>query len=168
MNIGEWIKSLRTGKGFTREELTRRTKGRVSLSTIKRIESGQESNPTMETLRALQLALRVSPREMWLRPLSAEKELTLHELKTLLKGGTKKGPKTLALVSPSDLGNGLVKKGWVLYFSSEETPGEGDLVICLDDRGEPELREFHSEKNKALKKSKKVVLIEPRAPSKNS
>ncbi|MDL1871637.1 helix-turn-helix transcriptional regulator [Deltaproteobacteria bacterium PRO3] len=67
MNIAQAIKEIRNSRNLTQVQLSYRTRGLVNISTIKRIESGQEVNPTLNTLEALRKALEVDPIEWFFR-----------------------------------------------------------------------------------------------------
>ena len=60
--IGAWIGEQRQSLGLSRTEAARRA--RVSNSTWRQIEAGQNPRPTDETLVRIALALRLDPSEM--------------------------------------------------------------------------------------------------------
>ena len=64
MELGKIIKQERMRRGWTRIELSRQTQGRVSESTIKRIENQSEHNAETGTVRALKQALGIEKMEI--------------------------------------------------------------------------------------------------------
>lgn len=50
IDFGRWIKQGRKNKGYTMRKLSDKTNGKVSLSYISRLESGQRENPGLATL----------------------------------------------------------------------------------------------------------------------
>ena len=57
-NIGDKIRHIRTKKGLSQDRLSKLSN--LSLNTIVNIESGLNSNPTMDTLIKITKALNVS------------------------------------------------------------------------------------------------------------
>jgi len=57
-NLSKNIKRLRKDKGFSQEKLARLAD--VANNTLIKIESGENKNPTLETLKKVAKALRVS------------------------------------------------------------------------------------------------------------
>lgn len=72
MKIGQAIKEIRNSRNLTQVQLSYKTRGLVNISTIKRIESGQEINPTLNTLESLRKALEVDPVEWFFRVIYCE------------------------------------------------------------------------------------------------
>jgi transcriptional regulator with XRE-family HTH domain len=62
MAIGDRIKTLRTGKGMTQEQLARAA--RLGLSHLARIEQGVINDPSWSTVRAIARALDVPVTEL--------------------------------------------------------------------------------------------------------
>lgn len=56
------VKRLRTQRGLTQMELAKKTK--VSQAFIAQLETGEQDNPTLDTLRRLAKALRVRVTEL--------------------------------------------------------------------------------------------------------
>ncbi|PIV12862.1 MAG: hypothetical protein COS47_00230 [Candidatus Nealsonbacteria bacterium CG03_land_8_20_14_0_80_36_12] len=57
-NLSKNIKRLRKDKGFSQEKLARLAD--VANNTLIKMESGENKNPTLETLKKVAKALRVS------------------------------------------------------------------------------------------------------------
>ena len=60
--IGKNIKRIRQAKGISQDRLSKRAD--LALNTIVNIESGRNSNPTIETLKKIADALEVSIEEL--------------------------------------------------------------------------------------------------------
>ena len=56
------LKALRTARGLTQVELARKMK--LKQAYVARLESGEEYNPTLTTLRRLAKALKVTVAEL--------------------------------------------------------------------------------------------------------
>jgi len=67
------IKKFRKEAGFTQKELADRSG--LSFSMISKLESGEQSNPSLETLKKIAFVLQINPGNLINIPLTAEEEL---------------------------------------------------------------------------------------------
>lgn len=73
MALNENIKKYRKSSGLTQKALA--GKSELSFSMISKLESGQQTNPSFETLRKIADVLGVSPAELISTPLSIEDQI---------------------------------------------------------------------------------------------
>jgi len=62
MNLGKTVKRLRLQRGLTQQALANKTQ--VTQAFIAQLETGAEGNPTLDTLKRLAKALKVSVAEL--------------------------------------------------------------------------------------------------------
>ena len=73
MAMNENIKMFRKDAGLTQKELAKKTG--LSFSMISKLESGEQTNPSLETIRRIADVLRVTPGELLNTPLSIEEQI---------------------------------------------------------------------------------------------
>jgi len=73
MALNENIKKYRKKSGLTQKSLA--GKSGLSFSMISKLESGEQTNPSFETIRKIADVLRVSPGELVDTPLSIEDQI---------------------------------------------------------------------------------------------
>lgn len=78
--IGENIKKLRQQKGISQDRLSKDSD--LALNTIVKIETGDNPNPTVETLQSIARALNISVSSLFVLPLKSLKELEEQKLLT--------------------------------------------------------------------------------------
>lgn len=81
------MKRFRKDAGLTQKSLAEKTS--LSFSMVSKLESGEQANPSLETIRKIADALRVTPGELVDTPLSIEEQIDEYiEYKRGLIGGT--------------------------------------------------------------------------------
>lgn len=73
MAMNENLKMFRKDAGLTQKELAGKTG--LSFSMISKLESGEQTNPSLETIRKIADVLRVTPGELLNTPLSIEEQI---------------------------------------------------------------------------------------------
>jgi transcriptional regulator with XRE-family HTH domain len=73
MAMSDNIKIFRKDAGLTQKELAKKTG--LSFSMISKLESGEQTNPSLETIRRIADVLRVMPGELLNTPLSIEEQI---------------------------------------------------------------------------------------------
>ncbi len=139
------LKRFREKKGVTQLELCKKTRGLVNISTIKRLESGQEINPTFKTLEALRQALEISPID-WYYSIF----LSSHVQKIASTDLARQQEETSPLPLPSlfsaqcisGLQGNLPVGEQALVLCSHQHPQKNDLVLCVNDSGATEIKRF--------------------------
>lgn len=76
--IGENIRMLRQQKGISQDRLSKESN--LALNTIVKIETDDNSNPTVETLQNIAKAFTVSVSSLFVLPLKSLKELETQEV----------------------------------------------------------------------------------------
>lgn len=89
--IGENIRRLRQQKGISQDRLSKESD--LALNTIVKIETGDNPNPTVETLHSIAKALNVFVSSLFVLPLKSLKELEGQQLLKFSKsfGGSYSG-----------------------------------------------------------------------------
>lgn len=72
--FGSRVHKLRTGKGWSLSELSRRCGGHPAPQYLSQLERGDRDNPSLRVVEALALALGVSPIELAGWDFSVEKQ----------------------------------------------------------------------------------------------
>lgn len=89
MALNENIKKFRKDAELTQKELAR--KSGLSFSMVSKLESGEQANPSFETIRKIADVLRISPGELVNAPPSIEDQIDEYiEYKKGLKKGCQK------------------------------------------------------------------------------
>jgi transcriptional regulator with XRE-family HTH domain len=73
MAMNENIKMFRKDAGLTQKKLASKTG--LSFSMISKLESGEQTNPSLETIRKIAEVLRVTPGELLNTPVSIEEQI---------------------------------------------------------------------------------------------
>lgn len=73
MAMSENIKTYRKDAGLTQKELAKKTG--LSFSMVSKLESGEQTNPSLDTIRRIADVLRVTPGELLNTPLSIEEQI---------------------------------------------------------------------------------------------
>ncbi len=139
------LKKFREKKNLTQVELCKKTRGLVNISTIKRLESGQEINPTFKTLEALRQALEISPID-WYYSVFLSNHVQKITNGELTKQQEEKNAQPLhslfAAQCISDAQGGLPVGGQALVLCSHQDPQKDDLVLCINNTGSTEIKRF--------------------------
>ena len=157
MNLGEMLRLAREGLGWSREELSNKTRPRVAESTIRRLEENEDSNPRLDTIEILADALGPAFRRIALAKLLADETIPMHRTAPLdnqrafrvsshIAGRIPRypiidDPEEYALKVTAPLNIEFIHEGWVLYLSPNAPIQDGDLVLV---RGPGE--SFHLER----------------------
>lgn len=95
MALNENIKIFRKDSGLTQKNLANKTG--LSFSMISKLESGEQTNPSLKTIRKIADALHVTPGELLDTPLSIEEQID--EYIEYKRGLTGKRPRAAAVVA---------------------------------------------------------------------
>lgn len=98
MALNENIKKYRKQSGLTQKALA--SKSGLSFSMISKLEGGEQTNPSFETIRKIADVLGVSPGELVNNPLSIEDQID--EYITYMSGLSKNQFKSIAANKKSD------------------------------------------------------------------
>ena len=157
MNLGEILRLARESLGWSREELSHRTRPRVAESTIRRLEDNEYSNPRLDTVEILAEALGAAFRRIAIAKLLAIETIPMHRTAPVENQRAFRvnnhdashiprypiidDPDEYALKVTTPPNIEFIHEGWVLYLSPNAPIQDGDLVLV---RGPGE--SFHLER----------------------
>ena len=143
--IRENIRRLRQQKGISQDRLSKESD--LALNTIVKIETGDNPNPTVETLQSIAKAFDVSVSSLFVLPLKSLKELETQ--------GVLKFPKSFG---GSYSGMDIIHAGLnELFLKRIELTSVGDLKLIVETKAKNERSGHIRSDNKELLKEIKNV-----------